>query len=123
MRKKTNKKANKDLLNSRLATIVRRPEAPLPESASPKKARRIITRRSTRNPSFKNARIRLRDGSFIPCVMADFDDSGAQLRFACSIALPELVDILIPELGFKRKAELRWQNNRIAGFSFVADEA
>lgn len=83
-----------------------------------RKKKKHVKRKAIRTTSYKHAVVRFMNGAKIPCVVANYDNSGARLKFTGRFAMPENVEILIPEMGVRRWAHLRWQNGEEAGFEF-----
>lgn len=108
-------------INARLTSIMRAPAAIGVAAPPPPSKFKPTGRRANRDAKFKFASVHCENGVVVVCVAINFDRFGARLRFSGEASLPQHVLIIIPEIGLRRTACLRWRKGCEAGFEFVND--
>lgn len=101
-------------LDSRLNSLSKSSRA---QNAAP--ARKRIPRSEERRPTYKIGKVRTSQ-SEIQCVVLDMSLSGAQVKLEGAIMLAPEVTLVIPDLGYKKKCEVRWQDGDCVGLRIVS---
>jgi hypothetical protein len=57
--------------------------------------------------------------STLDCLVRNISESGAKLAVSTVVTLPERFDLLIPQKGTARRAQIRWRNADEIGVTFV----
>ncbi|MBY0422877.1 MAG: PilZ domain-containing protein [Parvularculaceae bacterium] len=73
-----------------------------------------MPRSEERKPTYKIGKVRTPQ-SEIQCVVLDMSLSGAKVKLAGAIILAPEVTLVIPDLAYKKKCEVRWQDGDCAG--------
>jgi len=55
----------------------------------------------------------------VPCLVRDFSEAGARLKFAMPVALPDTFHLTIPLDGDKYPAEMKWKQGTTCGVHFT----
>jgi hypothetical protein len=76
-------------------------------------------KRSSRQPTFKQATITTRGGERIPVVVKNVSDTGARVEYMREVTLGDHVLISEPTLRIKTWAEVMWETRGAAGLKFV----
>jgi hypothetical protein len=80
-------------------------------------------RRHPRQKSFLQGRIFYNNRrSSVDCLIRDYSDSGARLKFSEAITVPEVMELHVPNRDEMYRARVEWRNGNEMGVSF-ADEA
>lgn len=111
--------SEKNRLASRISSVMNHASAAIDTVRSdipPKGKHR--SRQAARTPTFKQAKIRLSDGNWVSCVIADFDSSGCRIKMEGAESLPDQVEIAIPAICVRRRATICWRVERQAGCHF-----
>ncbi len=89
--------------------------------APPKKL--ADSREQNRTDSYKYAMLKMRNGMRVDCAILNYHNHGVKITLRSVFTLPEMVKIIIPELGINRDAKVVWQSAGEAGlhFSFADD--
>jgi hypothetical protein len=92
----------------------------------PKSGREVAMkeRRSTsRQKSFLQGRIFYNNRrTSLDCLIRDFSDSGARLKFSGPISTPDVVELYIPNKDESYRAKVEWRNGDEVGVAFGIDE-
>jgi hypothetical protein len=56
------------------------------------------------------------------CLVRDLSDKGARVIFSDTVALPEMVDLHLPQRGLKLRARVKWRRQDEIGLSFVESD-
>ena len=81
-------------------------------------------RSAARYRSFLQGRIFFNNRrSSIDCLIRDFSDSGAKLKFDSMISVPDVVELFIPSKEETYRAKIAWRNADEVGVNFNFDEA
>lgn len=81
-------------------------------------------RSASRYKSFLQGRIFFNNRrSSIDCLIRDFSDSGAKLKFDSMISVPDMVELFIPSKEETYRARVAWRSTDELGVSFNFDEA
>jgi PilZ domain len=79
----------------------------------------IERRSSARQKSFLQGRIYFNNRrSSVDCLIRDFSDAGARLRFAESANVPEAIELYIPNKEEFHRARVEWRTGNEMGVSF-----
>jgi hypothetical protein len=86
--------------------------------------RRMNDRRnSTRQKSFLQGRIFFNHRrSSVDCLVRDISELGAKLKFSETIAVPEVMELYIPNKDEFRRARLQWRTGDEVGVAFESEE-
>ncbi len=57
--------------------------------------------------------------SSIDCVVRDYSETGAKLKFSEAVAVPEAVELYVPNREATRRARVEWRSGSEMGVSFV----
>ena len=77
-------------------------------------------RSSSRHKSFLQGRIYYNNRrSSIDCVVRDYSETGAKLKFSEAVAVPEAVELYVPNREAIRRARVEWRSGNEMGVSFV----
>jgi hypothetical protein len=80
-------------------------------------------RTNSRQKSFLQGRIYFNNRrSSVDCLVRDYSETGARLKFSESIAVPEAVELYIPNREEIHRARVEWRTGNEMGISF-AEEA
>lgn len=115
--------AEKNRLALRISSIVNHASAAIDSvqpARSPQSKHR--DRKAARTPTFKQGKIRLSNGAWAPCVIADFDSSGCRVKMDGAQGLPDQVEIAILAISVRRRATVCWRTEHEAGCRFDAIE-
>jgi hypothetical protein len=84
----------------------------------------MTERRSvSRQKSFLQGRIFFNNRrTSIDCVIRDFSEHGARLKFSSMIAMPDVVELYIPNKDESYRAKIHWRNAGEIGVGFDFDE-
>lgn len=96
-------------LTTRINAVARTSQA---QGAAP--SRKRIPRSEERKPTYKVAKIRATNLE-LRCVVLDISPSGAKVKLEGAIGLPEVVVLVIPDMAFKKRHLVRWQDGDMAG--------
>lgn len=81
-------------------------------------------RSGSRQKSFLQGRIFFNNRrTSVDCLIRDFSESGAKLKFHSMISIPDVVELFIPVKEETRRAKIVWRNADEVGVSFNFDEA
>ena len=81
-------------------------------------------RTSARQRSFLQGRIYFNNRrSSIDCLVRDISEHGAKLKFSEAIAIPEVVELYIPNRDESYRAKVQWRAGDEVGVAFGPDEA
>ncbi|MEA2903877.1 MAG: hypothetical protein QOG83_1600 [Alphaproteobacteria bacterium] len=81
-------------------------------------------RSSTRKKSFLQGRIYFNQRrSSVDCLVRDISELGAKLKFSEAIAVPEAVELYIPNKEETYRARVQWRVGDEVGVAFGEDEA
>lgn len=76
-------------------------------------------RLSARQKSFLQGRIYFNNRrSSVDCLIRDYSDAGARLKFSESIAVPEAIELYIPNREEIHRARVEWRSGNEMGVSF-----
>jgi hypothetical protein len=76
-------------------------------------------RSSTRQKSFLQGRIYFNNRrSSVDCLIRDYSETGARLKFSESIAVPEAIELYIPNKEEIRRARVQWRSGDEMGIAF-----
>jgi hypothetical protein len=76
-------------------------------------------RLSTRQKSFLQGRIYFNNRrSTVDCLIRDYSEAGARLKFSETIAVPEAIELYIPNREEIHRARVEWRNGSEMGVSF-----
>lgn len=76
-------------------------------------------RRVARQKSFLQGRLFFNNRrTSVDCVIRDFSDLGARLKFSGAVATPEVVELHIPNKDETYRARVQWRNGDEMGVSF-----
>jgi hypothetical protein len=83
----------------------------------------VKERRSlSRQKSFLQGRIYFNNRrSTVDCLIRDYSDLGARLKFSESIAVPEAIELFIPNKEEIHRARVEWRSGNEMGVSFGED--
>jgi hypothetical protein len=77
-------------------------------------------RSSGRQKSFLQGRIYFNNRrSSVDCLIRDYSETGAKLKFSESIAVPEAIELYIPNKEEIHRARVEWRSGNEMGISFV----
>jgi hypothetical protein len=78
---------------------------------------------SKRQRSFLQGRIFFNNRrSSVDCLVRDISDTGAKLVFSDAIAVPDVVELNIPNKAETHRARVQWREGEEVGVSFVPEE-
>ena len=78
---------------------------------------------AARQKSFLQGRIYFNNRrSSVDCLIRDYSETGARLKFSETIAVPEAIELYIPNKEEVHRARVEWRSGDEMGISFV-DEA
>jgi hypothetical protein len=81
-------------------------------------------RKSSRTKSFLQGRIFYnRRRSSVDCLVRDYSTIGARLTLSETVAVPELMELYIPNREEIRRARVEWRSGDEMGVSFVLEDA
>jgi hypothetical protein len=76
-------------------------------------------RSSTRQKSFLQGRIYFNNRrSSVDCLVRDYSETGARLKFSETIAVPEAIELYIPNKDEFHRARVEWRSGNEMGISF-----
>jgi hypothetical protein len=76
-------------------------------------------RRTARQKSFLQGRIFFNNRrNSVDCLIRDFSDLGARLKFSGTVATPELVELHVPNKNETYRARVQWRSGDEIGVSF-----
>jgi len=76
-------------------------------------------RRIARQKSFLQGRVFFNNRrTSVDCLIRDFSDLGARLKFSGAVATPEIVELHIPNKDETYRARVQWRNGDEMGVSF-----
>jgi hypothetical protein len=76
-------------------------------------------RSSTRQKSFLQGRIYFNNRrSSIDCLIRDYSETGARLKFSESVAVPEAIELYIPNKEETHRARVQWRSGDEMGIAF-----
>jgi hypothetical protein len=79
---------------------------------------------SPRQRSFLQGRIMFNNRrSSLDCLVRDISDQGAKLKFSEAIAVPDVIELLIPSKNETYRARVRWRVGEEVGVAFESDVA
>ena len=79
----------------------------------------IERRSSARQKSFLQGRIYFNNRrSSVDCLIRDFSDTGARLRFSEAANVPEAIELYIPNKDEFHRARIEWRSGNEMGVSF-----
>jgi hypothetical protein len=77
-------------------------------------------RRSVRRKSFLRGNISFNGGrSAVDCLIRDISDLGARVTFSDTVAIPDVVDVYIPQKEQTLRSRVLWRHGQELGVSFV----
>jgi PilZ domain-containing protein len=77
----------------------------------------------SRQKSFLQGRIYFNNRcTTVDCLIRDFSENGARLKFDRMISIPDMVELFIPVKDETRRAKIIWRNADEVGVSFNLDE-
>jgi hypothetical protein len=103
-----------DRLQSRLRAIAKA----APAFDAPKIKKRI-DRKEPRTPAYRIGKVRFA-GAEIAATILDVSASGAKAKLAGAHPLPPEVDLIIPQLGYRKRCAVRWQEGDMCGLEVTA---
>jgi hypothetical protein len=78
---------------------------------------------SARQKSFLQGRIFFNNRrSSVDCLVRDISEHGAKLKFSETIAVPEVVELYIPNKDETHRARIQWRWGEEVGVAFDSDE-
>ena len=82
-------------------------------------------RRSTsRQKSFLQGRIFFNNRrTSLDCLIRDFSEHGARLKFSGPISMPDVVELYVPNKDESYRARVEWRNGDEVGVAFNVEEA
>ena len=81
-------------------------------------------RSASRQKSFLQGRIYYNNRrSSVDCLIRDFCQNGARLKFSAVTATPDVVDLYIPNKNETYRARVQWRNAEEIGVLFEAEES
>jgi hypothetical protein len=81
-------------------------------------------RSGSRQKSFLQGRIFFNHRrTSVDCLIRDFSEQGARLKFSSMTATPEVVELYIPNKDESYRAKVQWRNADEIGVAFGVDEA
>ncbi len=81
-------------------------------------------RRGTRQKSLLRGLAYLGNSpSAIDCVVRDVSETGARLKFASALTVPNTLELYIPVKGQKLHAEVQWREPDEVGIVFISESA
>jgi len=81
-------------------------------------------RTHARKKSFLQGRIHFNNRrSSIDCLVRDFSEQGAKLKVADTIAIPEVMELHIPNRDASYRAEVQWRTSDEIGVAFRPEKA
>jgi PilZ domain len=76
-------------------------------------------RTSARQKSFLQGRIYFNNRrSSVDCLIRDYSETGARLKFSESVAVPEAIELYIPNKEEMHRARVEWRSGDEMGISF-----
>lgn len=96
-------------LETRLNSIAKAPKSPGASST-----RKKIPRQEERKPTYKLAKVRSPNLE-LRGVVLDISPSGAKVKLEGAIMLAPEVVLVIPDMAYKKRCLVRWQEGDIAG--------
>ena len=76
-------------------------------------------RSSARQKSFLQGRIYFNNRrSSVDCLIRDYSETGARLKFSESVAVPEAIELYIPNKEVFHRARVEWRSGNEMGISF-----
>jgi hypothetical protein len=79
-------------------------------------------RTSARQKSFLQGRIYFNNRrSSVDCLIRDYSEAGARLKFSERVAVPEGIELYIPNKEEIRRARVEWRNGNEMGISFAEE--
>jgi len=79
---------------------------------------------SARQKSFLQGRILFNNRrSSVDCLVRDISEQGAKLKFSEAVAVPEVVELYIPNKDETYRARIQWRVGEDVGVAFGPDEA
>jgi hypothetical protein len=79
---------------------------------------------ATRQKSFLQGRVYFNNRrSSIDCLVRDISATGARLKFAGQVTMPELIELYIPNKDESFRAQVQWNRGDEIGVAFIRDEA
>jgi hypothetical protein len=80
-------------------------------------------RSASRQKSFLQGRIFFNNRrTSVDCLIRDFSEHGAKLKFSSMIATPDVVELYIPNKDESYRAKVQWRNADEIGVGFNLDE-
>jgi hypothetical protein len=80
-------------------------------------------RTQARHKSFLQGRIHFNNRrSSIDCLVRDFSETGAKLKVAETVAIPEVMELHIPNRDTSYRAEVQWRTGDEIGVAFTAEK-
>ena len=80
-------------------------------------------RTSARQKSFLQGRVYFNNRrSSVDCLIRDYSEAGARLKFSEGLAVPDAIELYIPNKEEVRRARVEWRSGNEMGISF-AEEA
>jgi len=58
----------------------------------------------------------------LSCLIRDFSEKGARIIFSDTVALPDIVDLYVPQKNQTLRARLKWRRNDEIGLAFVESD-
>jgi hypothetical protein len=81
-------------------------------------------RRASRQKAFLQGRIFFSNRrTSIDCLIRDFSETGARLRFSSAVATPDIVELHIPSREESYRARIEWRTEEEVGVSFEGADA
>ena len=85
----------------------------------PRPSRAAEKRRASRERTNLAARLEFGGGMFgAECLVTQLSSSGARLSLPLDIVLLDILDLIVPERGIRRRARVAWRKDDIVGLSF-----
>lgn len=112
-------KDKKDVLSKRLAAISSATPTVTSAPITPPKSRR--KERSPRESVFRPGKLYTSKNVFLPCVIRNISETGAQVRMESDQQLPEIVVLRLVQSGITKKARVIWRDENDIGLHFLAD--
>ncbi|MFZ5618474.1 MAG: PilZ domain-containing protein [Pseudomonadota bacterium] len=103
-------------LQERLARLAAPSRLSLPSPAQ--KSGRKDLRAGDRERVYKFATLTTGRQTSMDCIVLDITNSGARVSLQGAYRLPREARLRIPQLGFDRSVQIRWQNESEVGLSF-----
>lgn len=104
-------------LNQRLQRIAASPSLSLPSQGAAL-GTKSNKRAGHREKTYKFGTLSIGRNNTIKCIVLDISSFGARISLENATRLPLEARLSIPQMGFDRKVNVRWQKDSEAGVSF-----